>query len=373
MNLQTVDALDTPALLVDLDRVEANLLQVRQYMHSHGLRWRPHAKTHKVPHLAALQLVAGASGLTVATLREAEVMATVANDILVAYPPVGPSRLARLVSLPPHLKLTVALDSRESLHALAEAARSAGRSVGVLVELDMGMRRVGVQTPEEAVALAQEAAQAPALEYLGVTFYPGHVRQPLASQGPALAEVARRLGAVREALERAGLAPAWVSGGSTPTLWRSHEVPGLSEVRAGIAPFFDASTAAFGVCRWQDCAVAVLATVVSTAVPGQAVIDAGSKALPREEMPGGGFGALWEHPGVRVHALSEEHGLLDVSASEWRPRLGERVRVVPSHVCNAVNLHEHLCAVRGQSVVERWPVLARGWAPFRADLTPSLS
>jgi D-serine deaminase-like pyridoxal phosphate-dependent protein len=363
MDATPLDSLPTPAALVDLDRVEANLQRVAAYAHEHGLRWRPHTKTHKTVELTALQLRAGAVGATVATPREAEVMATVADDVLMAYPPVGAARLARLMALPRPVRLTVALDSREALEGLGRAADAAGRTVGVLVELDMGMRRVGVQSPEDAVALARAVASTRGVEYRGVIFYPGHVRAPLAEQGVVLREQSSRLGSFVEALSSAGLRPSTVSGGSTPTLWRSHEVAGLTEIRPGINVLNDRNSAAVGACAWSECAYSVLATVVSTAVPGQAVIDAGSKALAKEEgvAPEGGYGALLDRQDVLVRGLSEEHGLLDLSATAWRPRVGERVRVVPNHVCASVNLHERLHVLRGGVPQATWAVAARGW------------
>jgi D-serine deaminase-like pyridoxal phosphate-dependent protein len=358
-----LENLETPAALVDLERVEANLRRVDAYARQHGLRWRPHTKTHKVPELAELQLRAGASGVTVATPHEAEVMASAASDIFLAYPPVGTARLERLMRLPAHVQLSVGLDSREVLEGLSAAAKQAHRTVGVLVELDLGMRRVGVQLPSDAVALARTVIEAEAVEYRGITFYPGHVRSPVKEQGSALNEVSARLAEFLEALSGAGLRPQVVSGGSTPTLWRSHEVPGLTEIRPGINIFNDRNTAAVGACSWEECAYSVLATVVSTAVPGQAVIDAGAKALAKEEgvSPAGGYGALLDRPDVVLRSLSEEHGLLELSGTEWRPRVGDRVRVVPNHVCASVNLHERLWAVRGGAVERAWAVAGRGW------------
>jgi D-serine deaminase-like pyridoxal phosphate-dependent protein len=369
MHTASLETLETPAALVDVDRAEANLRRVDAYARQHGLTWRPHTKTHKVPELAARQLQAGASGVTVATPHEAEVMATVAEDVLLAYAPVGAARLARLMRLPRHVRLTVALDSSEALAGLSEAAARAGRTVGVLVELDLGMRRVGVQTPEDAVALAREVRGAGAVAYRGVTFYPGHIRSPLGEQGPVLSGVSRQLGAFIEALSAAGLRPEVVSGGSTPTLWRSHEVAGLTEIRPGLNIFYDRNSAFVGACAWDEVAYSVLATVVSTAVPGQAVIDAGSKALAKEEgiPPGGGYGVLLERPEVVVRGLSEEHGLLELTGTSWRPRVGERVRVVPNHVCSSVALMDRLWPVRGGAVLEPWDVRARGWgAPTRS-------
>lgn len=362
----TLASLDTPAAVIDLDRMEANLQRAAAYCRQHGLDWRPHAKTHKTPALAAAQLRAGAVGVTVATLREAEVMAPVARDVLLAYPPIGAAKLERLRSiLGSGVRLSVALDSAEALAGVAATARAAGAAAGVLVEIDVGMGRVGVPTAASAVALAQRAAQTAGVEYRGVMFYPGHLRAVTGDDDPALGEVARRLGEVLSALDAAGLPPAVVSGGSTPTFWHSHRIPGLTEVRPGTNIFNDRTTAAVGACAWDECAYSVLATVVSTAIPGQAVVDAGSKALAKEELrgEGGAYGALLDRPEVTVRALSEEHGVLDLSATAWRPSVGERVRVVPNHVCVSVNLQERLWGLRGEEVVAEWEVVGRGRAP----------
>lgn len=356
-----LDDLETPAALVDVDRMQANLRRAAEYCRAHGLAWRPHAKTHKTPELAAEQARMGAVGVTVATPREAEVMAAVADDVLLAYPPFGASKLARLMALPGTVRLTVGLDSGEATGELACAARDAGRTVGVLVEVDAGMGRVGVQAPEDAVALARAARDA-GLEFRGVMFYPGHVRGRVEEQGPALAEASARLTTFLDALAAAGLPARTVSGGSTPTFRRSHEVAGITEVRPGTSIFNDRTTAEIGACAWDECAYSVLATVVSTAVPGQAVVDAGSKALAKEELRagGGGYGVLLGRPDVIVASVSEEHGILDLSRTDWRPRVGDRVRVVPNHVCVSVNLQERLYGVRGAEVVETWEVEARG-------------
>jgi D-serine deaminase-like pyridoxal phosphate-dependent protein len=366
MNHAFFDTLDTPAAVVDLDRMEANLRRIAAYSRTHGLAWRPHAKTHKIPALAAAQLRAGACGVTVATLREAEVMAPVVDDLLLAYPPLGEAKRRRLRDLlATGVRLAVGLDSAEALAVVASAARESGTRAGVLVEVDAGMHRVGVATPEAAVELARRAAGDEHLEYRGVMFYPGHVRAVAGDEDPVLRELSRALGGFRDALEAAGLPPSVVSGGSTPTLWSSHLITGLTEIRPGTNLFNDRTTAVVGACGWEECAYSVLATVVSTAVPGQAVVDAGSKALAREELrgEGGGFGALLDRPEIVVRALSEEHGILDLSGTAWRPRIGERVRVVPNHVCVSVNLQERLWGVRGGGIVTEWDVTGRGRAP----------
>jgi D-serine deaminase-like pyridoxal phosphate-dependent protein len=358
---RSVYELETPAALVDVERMRANLARVSAYAREHGLSWRPHVKTHKVPALAAAQLAAGATGLTVATLGEAEVMAAVANDLLLAYPPVGAVKLRRLMELPAGARVTVGLDSAEALRGLADAATGAGRRVGILVEVDLGMHRVGVQTPAETVALAREAQHAAALDYRGIMFYPGHIRSAVQRQTEMLAAASELLGRHLDALRSAGLEPEVVSGGSTPTLWRTHEIAGVTEIRPGTNIFNDRGTAEIGACAWDECAYSVLATVISTAVPGQAVIDAGAKALAKDELPGEGkgYGALLDRPEVLVRSLSEEHGILDLSGTDWRPRVGDLVRVVPNHVCVSVNLQERLHGVRGEEVVEWWEVTGR--------------
>jgi D-serine deaminase-like pyridoxal phosphate-dependent protein len=341
--------IDTPIGYVDLGRVRANAQRVADYAARHGLVWRPHVKTHKSLEVAGIQLQAGARGLTVATLREAEVMATLTNDLLLAYPPVGAAKLERLVRLPASLDLKVALDSAEVLESVAAAAAAADRVIGILVEQDVGLGRVGVQSSADVVHLAALTSCLRGVEFAGLMFYPGHIRMQQDEQSDSLARVGERLTGTYAALEAAGFSPGIVSGGSTPTLWHSHEFPGLTEIRSGSCVFFDREGLEVGVASHDDLAYTVLATVVSTAVPGHAVVDSGSKALAKEDRGDRGFGVLFDHPDVVVVSLSEEHGVLDVSKTEWRPVIGERVRIVPNHVCVSVNLQEALLARDGDT------------------------
>jgi D-serine deaminase-like pyridoxal phosphate-dependent protein len=362
-DLTPLDKLETPAAVVDLDRMERNLDAVASYAAEHGLGLRPHVKTHKSPFVASAQLARGARGLTCATPFEAEVMADVCDDLLVAYPPVGALRAQRLAALPPNVRLIVALDSVQAVDDMAHAARVADRTVGVYVELDVGMHRVGVPGLEDALALAQRVDAVRGLELAGVAFYPGHVREPVERQDAALRQLADRLDHALSGFRAAGLSVPVVSGGSTPTLWRTHELPGVTEFRPGTYVYNDRTTAAIGACAWEDCALTVLTTVVSTAVSGQAVIDAGTKSLGREPVrgvEGEGFGQVLEHPEVVVARMSEEHGVLDLSRSPWRPVVGERVRVVPNHVCIVVHLNDLVYGVRDDMVEMSWPVAARG-------------
>jgi D-serine deaminase-like pyridoxal phosphate-dependent protein len=365
----SLDSLLTPAAVVDLDRMSSNLGRMAAYTREHGLALRPHIKTHKSPDLAARQIRQGAIGVTVAQLHEARVMSDVCDDILLAHPPVGAPKLDRLLALPAHVRLTVSLDSDDALLPLAAAAAAAGREVGVLVELDVGMGRVGIGNLDDAVRLCTRCTQLDGVAWRGLLFYPGHIRQHVSQQDDAIRAVDERLQHVLRQLAGAGLEPDIVSAGSTPAAYASHRIRGLTEIRPGTYIFNDRTTALIGACAWDDIAYTVLATVVSTAVPGQAVVDAGSKALFREELRGmeaEGFGALLDRPDIVVKGMSEEHGLLDLSSTDWRPRVGDRVRIVPNHVCVSVNLHETVWGVSGGRIEESWEV-ARGWGSRTAE------
>jgi D-serine deaminase-like pyridoxal phosphate-dependent protein len=359
-----LEQLETPVPIVDLDRLERNLDRAAAYAREHRLALRPHIKTHKSRRLAREQLQRGAVGVTCATPFEAEVMSDVADDILIAYPPVGAPRARRVAGLPEHVRITVALDSATAVSDLASAARDVGRDLSVYVELDLGMHRVGLPVARDAIALAQRIRSQPPLRFAGIAFYPGHIRESVDSHDAKLAALSEALGEALAQFERAGIVPEVVSGGSTPTMWRTHELSGVTEFRPGTYIFNDRTTAEIGACQWDDCALTVLATVVSTAVPGQAVIDAGSKALGREPVRASatdeGFGSLVEHPEVIVKGMSEEHGVLDLSRSAWRPQVGERVRVIPNHVCVVVHLNDVIVGVRVDAVETTWPVDARG-------------
>jgi len=305
----------------------------------------------------------GARGLTCATPREIEVMSAVSDDLLLAYPALGQKKLERLMNVARHARLTVALDSVEAVRQLGQAAKAAGRQVGVYVEMDMGMHRVGVQSVADAISIIRAIEKEPALRYAGMTFYAGHIRDRVGDQKAKLDRLNREVEAAVAELTKAGLAPPVVSGGSTPTIWQTHEIAHLTEMRPGTYVYNDRGTSEIGACTEEDCALTVLATVVSTAVPGQAVVDAGCKALGREPVrgvPGEGFGNVLGHADVLVTSMSEEHGILDLSRTSWRPRVGERVRIIPNHVCIVVHLHESIVGLRGDAIETQWPVVARG-------------
>ncbi|TVP57983.1 MAG: D-TA family PLP-dependent enzyme [Gemmatimonadales bacterium] len=365
---------ETPAGWVDMDRVRANLARVMEYMSAHRLDWRPHVKTHKSPWLARLQLEAGACGLTVATPREAEVMATVASDLVLAHPPVG-RKAERVVRIAPSVRLRVALDSVESLRILEAAAHSAGREVGILVEVDAGMGRVGVPDGSAAVALARAAESSPSLTFDGVLFYPGHIRTTGEERDRRIRRTSDRLLGFLSVLESDGLPAEIVSGGSTPTLWESHHFEGVTEVRAGTCIFHDRDMVQLGVASPEEVAYWVEASVVSV-VPGvRAVVDAGSKALSKEAFrgEGQGFAVLMDPPQLAVGSLSEEHGVIDLEGSDWSPAVGDRVRILPNHVCVSVNLQDRLLLGpdSADSSLRALPLPGRGRLLWSGERRPS--
>jgi D-serine deaminase-like pyridoxal phosphate-dependent protein len=333
----------TPAMVIDARTVVRNVERLATYAAKYELDIRPHTKTHKSRQLAALQMASGAAGLTAAKVGEAEVMAEVADDILLAYPAIDPARTARVAHLSAHATLRVAVDSRQGAKLLADAANRASATIGILVDLDVGMGRTGLQTPSEALKLAQFVDATSGLRLDGLFCYPGHINQPSAEQTAALQAVSDKLAATLRMWTDHGLQARIVSGGSTPTAFQSHQVPEYTEIRPGTYIYNDMNTVRGGYCTLEDCAARLICTVVSTAVPGQVIIDAGSKTLTSDRCapaPDSGHGHVLEYPEARITRLSEEHGQVDIRACRSSPQLGERVTVIPNHICPCVNLQD---------------------------------
>jgi D-serine deaminase-like pyridoxal phosphate-dependent protein len=360
----TIDQLETPAVVVDLDVLEANLQKLANYTRQHNLKLRPHTKTHKIPEIARMQMDAGCFGITVAKSGEAEVMAAAGLDnILIAYPVFGDAKVKRIAELAKTKKITVAVDSLVTAEALSQGAQAVGSTINLLVELDVGMRRCGVGSPEEAAALATAIDKLPNLHFAGVNFYPGHIWAVPAEQGSAVQAVADKVQAVLDRISEAGLSCEIVSGGSTPAAYNSHLISTLTEIRPGTYVFNDRNTMGVGACELSDCALRVLVTVVSSAVPGRAIIDGGSKTFSGDRWISGdkaGFGLVVERPDVPFESMSEEHGHLDLSSSDFRPKIGERLSVIPNHVCACVNMHDRIWYHRKGVVEGYWQVQGRG-------------
>ncbi len=333
----------TPALIVDGETTLRNLTRMAEYGVEHEVDIRPHTKTHKSRQLADLQMGLGAVGLTAAKVGEAELMAEVADDILLAYPAIDPTRTARLGHLAGHVTLRVAADSLEGIKRLGAAANRAKTTIGILVDLDVGMGRTGVQTANEALKLAQCVDATPGVRLDGLFCYPGHIQQPPDQQADALDAVSRKLGKTLELWAAHGLEARIVSGGSSPTAYQSHLVPEYTEIRPGTYIYNDMNGVRGGFCRLEDCAARILCTVVSTAVPGQVVIDAGTKTLTSDKcgpLPDSGHGYIVEYPEAVINKLTEEHGQVDIRTCASVPKIGERLTVIPNHICPCVNLQD---------------------------------
>jgi D-serine deaminase-like pyridoxal phosphate-dependent protein len=360
--MSTIHDLETPAVLVDLDVLERNVARMAERARSHGVALRPHAKTHKTVEIARLQMAAGAVGLTVAKTSEAEVFADAGvGDLFVAYPVVGADKARRLLALSDRVRLAVGADSVEGAATLAGAFHGAGRRLDVLLKIDVGLHRVGVG-PVAAPATAARVADLPGLRLRGIFTHGGHAYGEESPHG--VAEVARSEGQVMSevaaAIRALGLAIETVSVGSTPTAAGSMAVAGVTECRPGNYVFHDLSQVSLGTCALQDCAMTIVATVVSAPVPGRAVVDAGTKTLSSDPLRPRALGhGLVLGRKSRLDRLSEEHGVIEVAPDE-RFLVGERVRIVPNHACVVSNLHDRLFAVRGDEVVSELAVAARG-------------
>ena len=366
--LDSIDAVPTPAVVIEEAIVRRNIDRLAAYAAAHGLAVRPHTKTHKSVRIAGLQLAAGSPGITVAKAGEAEALLPAFDrfgtpDILVAYPAADPARAERIARLARIATIRVAVDTAAAVATVGAAAARAGTTVGILVDLDLGMGRTGVPDVDSLVALAQVVGGTAGLRLDGIFCYPGQiVARPQEQAGPLAAAAALVAEAV-DRFDRAGLCRGIVSGGSTPTAYQSHLMPALTEIRPGTNVFNDLNTLRGGFCDPSDCAATVLATVVSDAVAGQVVLDAGSKALTSDRCvaaPDSGHGHLLEYPDAVITALSEEHGRVDVRACPTRPRVGERVHVVPNHICPCINLYDSVWWRTADGRVERLPVDARG-------------
>lgn len=347
----TLDEIDTPAVLIDTAIAEANLSRAQAYADANGMTLRPHIKTHKLPMWAKRQLALGAVGITCQKVGEAEVMADAGiADIFIPYNILGAAKLTRLAALHERTVLSVAADSEVTVSGYAAHFTDPARPLKVLVEIDTGALRCGVASLKALVALARTIDAAPGLSFEGVMTYPPHGKT---------AEVNAALGDAVAALTASGLPPRRVSNGGSPDYYRAAEVANATEHRPGTYIYSDRTQVALGHGTLADCALTVLATVVSHPVPGRIVLDTGSKALAADTAPVPGHGHLVEYPDAVVTGLSEEHAVVDVSACRTVPEIGERVRVIPNHVCVVSNLFDTVHLVSGDKV-EIVPVAARG-------------
>jgi D-serine deaminase-like pyridoxal phosphate-dependent protein len=365
--------LDTPALLIDLNILAANIKRMQAYTVSRKLKHRPHIKTHKIPEIAKMQLEAGAIGITVAKLGEAEVMAEHGiNDIFVANELVGANKMRRLVKLAKEVRMSVGVENVKHVELLAEAFKDEAKPLEVLIEVETGDERTGVR-PEKVLALAEVIQSKKGIRLKGLFTHEGHDYG--ATSQEQLVTIAKEsrsvMVEVARGLERTlGLEGLEVSVGSTPALLADlvfgHDLTqeGVTELRTGTPVFFDAHQSnIIGHTQW--CAASVMAVVMSTPTPDRAVIDAGAKTLAIDKAAGnlreaGSFGKLVRHEGYALTRLNDEHGVITGKGAGTHFQIGDLVRVIPNHVCPCVNLHEVAYGIRNDEVEVVWQVAARG-------------
>lgn len=358
-----VTDVSTPAVVVDLDVVERNLNRMAAYCAAHGLGLRPHTKTHKTLEVARMQLAEGALGLTVAKVGEAEVMAqTDTPQILVAHPIVGEEKIRRLAAVAAGVDVLVALDSLEAARGLSHVAQQAGCTFGVLVEFDSGSHRCGVAAGETCASLGRSIDALKGVQVRGLMTYFGSVWGDEQQRNQEMARLGTDVERTMAAFRRAGLSLEIVSAGSTPAAEMSHRIPGITEIRPGTYVFNDLNTFYQGVCTLDDCAVRVMTTVISTCVPGQVIVDAGSKVFSSDLLSAGprhGYGRIMEIEGAGLSKLNEEHGF--VEASDYGAfSVGQVLSVIPNHVCTCINMHDEVYVSRGGEMIGTWKVAARG-------------
>ena len=349
---RTLETLETPAVLIDVDVAEGNLQRWRDRCAAAGLRDRPHIKTHRTIAFARRQIANGAIGVTCQTIGEAEIMAAAGIDnILITTNSLGAGKLARLAEVARRCRLTVVADSPEVAAAASEAASAVGAQINVLVECETGARRCGITDTAEVVDLARRVSLLPGLTFGGLATYP-----PAGGRGSSTA----LLKSMRDACEAAGLPVPVLSTGGTPDMWKDDGLESGMEYRAGTYIYNDRSLVARGTAAPDHCALTVLATVVSRPAPNRAILDAGSKSLTSDLLGMEGHGTILEYPEAVIYGLSEEHGHVDISRCANLPKVGERVHVLPNHACVVANMFDRVFLVQDGELKGALPVDARG-------------
>jgi D-serine deaminase-like pyridoxal phosphate-dependent protein len=342
-----ISDLDTPAVVCDLDVMERNLTDMAAHCRNIGIPLRSHTKSHKIPEIAHRQMALGAVGICCQKLGDAEVMVAAGlKDILIPYNIVGPLKVERLIRLVRRATMTVAVDSEETATGLSDGAKAAGVAIRVIVELDTGSKRCGVQSPVEARDLVRKIVRLPGLDFQGIMTYPSRV------------EAKSFLDETVALIQADGTPVRMISGGGTGHEAISKEI-GCTEARSG-SYVWESLTRIHGSndLNAERCPVRVVCTVVSTPAPGRIIIDGGMKTFA--SYPPKPYGHCVEHPELKIYGMSVEHGHVDSSESSHKFRVGERLTFIPLHQEMCLNLHDELVGVRGDHVELVWPVAGRG-------------
>ncbi|NEU31991.1 hypothetical protein GN156_14585 [bacterium LRH843] len=349
MNIKDLDLLsDTPIIAVDLDIMERNINWLSKKTQKANVKLRPHTKTHKSPYIAQLQIDAGASGITTATLGEAEVMVNAGiRDILIAFPIIGKKKLERFSDLLKRSKLIVALDDVVVAEGINEVGQVHKKKIPVYIDVDTGLGRMG-KSPQESLKSVMEIAKLPFIEVIGLMSHTGHAYAENDDDGVrrVAIEDATILYETKLELERIGLNIHEISVGATATAKVVNDIPYITEVRAGMYVFNDRYVLGAGVASVDDCALSVMATVVSHPSSDRLIIDAGSKTLSYDPYKGGGYGFVKGHKNLVIERLSEEHGIVKILGGETSLRVGDIIEIIPNHVCPVINLANEVYGFR---------------------------
>ena len=352
--------LDTPALAVDLDRMEKNMQRMVKFTKECGVALRPHVKTHKAPEIARMQLDAGSRGVCLQKVSEVEVFAREGiDDIFLTNEVVVSEKLLRLAMVATKVHVGVAVDDPDVARSMGRIFKESGSEVDVYVDVDVGMHRCGVSDPAVAAELARIVSGQDGLVFKGLMGYEGNVNgakskaEQVRLAGAAMSEITN----AKSAIEKAGMSVGAVSVGSSVSTWINAKHPAVTEVQPGMYIFNDHVLVDRGVATWEDCALTVVTTVVSKPAPDRAVVDAGSKAFNFDT---GLFPIPFDRDGVKMVHFSEEHGWLELKGKGRDLRVGDRISFVPAHCCTTINQFEELNGVRKGKVDKVFPILARG-------------
>lgn len=356
--------LSTPAVVVDLDIVERNISRMAERLRAKGIAHRPHIKTTKSVYFVNKQLEAGALGISVAKLAEAETFVDLGiDDILVAYPIVGEDKLQRLEALRKKANILVTVDSLEAAEGLSNVGMRSDQPVEVLIEVDGGLHRGGRQPGEDTLKFARSISALPGIRLKGIMGYFGTIYRNKDEEGfkRATQYESQVLSETASLLQAAGFCTEIISAGSSPSALMCEYLDGVTEVRAGNYIFFDASGVSMGLASESDCALRVIATVVSVPLPGRATIDAGTKTLTSDKAHHReGFGIVAGQPNIQITALNEEHGFLEFDPVKVQFRVGDRIEIIPNHSCVIPNLCNTIAGVREGKPAALITVDARG-------------
>ncbi|MDB5074609.1 MAG: hypothetical protein JWO42_788 [Chloroflexi bacterium] len=363
VSVTNIAELETPSLLIDVDRLDANIQRMAAIAKAAGVDLRPHAKTHKTPEIGRMQLAAGSPGLTVAKLGEAEMFADKGFDnLFIAYPLWGEQKWERLCRLADRITVRVAADSLEVVEGISRTAARHGIRIRVRLEVDSGAGRTGLQSPEQVLELARRMESLPGVDLVGLMGYGGH-----SSAAPDIDGVkqigfqeGRHLVGIAEMLRAKGFAVPELTVGGTPSGPYAAQIKGVTEIRPGTYVFSDRTEVVMGWSNLDQCALTVQVTVVSRPTATRAIIDGGSKTFSSDAaVRSPGFGVVRGHPDFSIVKLNEEHGMMEVPAGTHLP-IGTRLQVIPNHACVCMNLHDRVAAVRGDQVEAIWQVAGRG-------------